>query len=165
MSNSNTLKSSRLILRPLSADDAEAVAKTAGSTDPSRISKLVVRSASWWLAHGFGVWVITDPKSEHILGWCGLRPEPTPESPELFYGLAESERGMGFATEAASTVVRHVFATLEVDSVWAATEHSNESSIGVMQRIGMQREDRTILDGVDSAIYRIRNSGLENRHQ
>jgi RimJ/RimL family protein N-acetyltransferase len=165
MSNSNTLKLLRLILRPLSADDAEAVAKIAGSTDPSKIPTLVSRSASWWIAHGFGVWVITEPKNENILGWCGLRPEPTPESPELLYGLAESARGKGIATEAASAVVHHVFATLEVDSVWAATEHSNESSIGVMQRIGMQREKRTILDGIDSAIYRICNSGTENRNQ
>jgi RimJ/RimL family protein N-acetyltransferase len=165
MSNSNCLQSSRLKLRPLSADDVEAVERAAGSTDPSRISTLVNRSACWWHTHGFGVWVITDPLTEQILGWCGLRPEPTPDSPELFYGLAQSARGMGFATEAASTVVNYVFATLGVDSVWAATEHSNESSFGVMQRIGMRQESRTVLDGVDSVIYRIRNSGTENRYQ
>ena len=161
---SNHLKSQQLLLRPISVEDTEAVVQVSGNNDPSRISTLVDRSAVWWRNHGFGVWIIVDPNCGQVIGWCGLRPEPLSDSPELFFGLSPEARGKGLATEAAITVVNYAFGLDSVASVWAATEHSNEASVGVMRRVGMQLEERRLLDGVDSVIYRIMKSD-NSKHQ
>jgi RimJ/RimL family protein N-acetyltransferase len=161
---SNHLHSQRLLLRPISVEDIEAVVQVSGNNDPSRISTLVDRSVAWWCSHGYGVWIIVDPNRDQVIGWCGLRPEPLPDSPELFFGLSPESRGKGLATEAATTVINYALGHELVASVWAATEHSNEGSVGVMQRAGMQREDRRMLDGVDSVIYRIKKPGT-SKHQ
>ena len=152
---SNHLQSTRLLLRPASDEDISGIEEVSGSSDPNRIPSLIQQSALWWRDHGYGLWVIVDRKSEQIIGWCGLRPEASPESPELFYGLSPSARGAGLATEAATMGINYAFENCLAESIWAATEHSNKASARVMQRIGMWNEDRKILDGIDSVIYRI----------
>ena len=55
-------------------------------------------------------------------------------------------------TEAGLAVLDFVFSCGHVNAVWAATRYSNTASISVMQRLGMEFENRTDLDGVDSVI-------------
>ena len=148
----------------MSVEDIEALVMVSGNKDPARITNLCNRSTVWWSSYGYGVWIIVDPNGDQVIGWCGLRPEPLPDSPELFFGLSPESRGKGLATEAATTVIRYVLGHDSVASVWAATEHSNEGSVGVMQRAGMLREGRRTLDGVDSVIYRINKPDTSN-HQ
>ena len=152
------LHTERLTLRPISSDDVEQVAKLAGTDDTDRVAKLAQNSADWWRAHDYGVWVIEADQNSGCIGWCGLRPEMSPDAPELFYGLDSNARGKGFATEAGLAVLNYVLVQPGISSVWAAAEYSNTSSIAVMQRLRMTFESRTDLDGVDSVIYRVTNT-------
>lgn len=152
------LQTTRLILRPIASKHIDPIGQAAGTTDSDRIKTLVRNSEEWWQSYGYGVWVILDAESEDCLGWCGLRPEMSPDAPELFYGLAVNAQGNGFATEAGLAVLDFVFSCGQVNAVWAATKYANTASIGVMQRIGMEFENCTDLDGVESVIYRICNT-------
>jgi RimJ/RimL family protein N-acetyltransferase len=58
----------------------------------------------------------------------------------LFWATVPSERGHGYASEAARAMVDYAFETLAVDRIVALTEHSNGASIAVMRTIGMRIE-------------------------
>src|SRR4051794_1050575 len=60
----------------------------------------------------------------------------TPEM-GLFWAIATPQRGVGYASEAASALVYFAFESLNVDRLVATTEHANAASIGVMRRLGM----------------------------
>jgi len=146
------------MLRPIEPEDADRIARAAGTTDTDRVASLIQNSALWWRSHGYGVWVVLDSEGDQALGWYGLRPIPSPSTPELLFGLARHVQGQGLATEAGRAVLNHVFKVGAVTLVWGATVPANKPSIGVMERIGMQFESRKDLDGVDSVIYKIKKS-------
>ena len=72
----------------------------------------------------------------------GDRGSGRPLSPEvgLFYAFAPRWRGLGYATEAARALVEYAFRDLRLRRVVATTEHVNQRSERVMERIGMRIE-------------------------
>ena len=70
---------------------------------------------------------------------------------EIGYTVFPSERGRGFATEAARALVAWAFATDDVDVVLAAIDEQNVASLAVIQRVGGFRMIGTC-EGSDGAI-------------
>jgi ribosomal-protein-alanine N-acetyltransferase len=157
-----TLNTERLLLRPAIREDVESLARVSGATTTERIIALVERSMVWWSDHGYGLWVLLDPKTQELVGWCGLRPGSSARDPEVIYGLATSARGSGLATEAVRAVVAFAFGNPDVHSVWAATAPTNYASVAVMERVGMTFDRRGELDGIQSLIYRIQKATANN---
>jgi RimJ/RimL family protein N-acetyltransferase len=100
----------------------------------------------------YGERAVTLKSDGRLIGVCGLVPSFGPfrrlldgdetcdlNSPEmgLFYAIASQHRSMGYASEAASAVLGFAFETLRVRRIVATTEAQNQSSIGVMRRLGM----------------------------
>lgn len=56
----------------------------------------------------------------------------------LFYAIATSFQGCGFATEASKAMTTYAFEQLQVKSVIATTTYNNVASINVMRNLGMQ---------------------------
>jgi RimJ/RimL family protein N-acetyltransferase len=56
----------------------------------------------------------------------------------LYYAIAPSERGQGFATEAARALIDYGFKRLRLARIVAGTSDDNLGSIGVMKRLGMR---------------------------
>lgn len=56
----------------------------------------------------------------------------------LFWALATSAQGRGYASEAAGALIAHAFGAMAVERIIATTEHENLASIAVMRRLGMQ---------------------------
>jgi RimJ/RimL family protein N-acetyltransferase len=74
---------------------------------------------------------------------CGGGPEhPGLTSSEvgLYYALSPSQRGRGYATEAARALVDHAFARLRLARIVATTTFDNAGSVAVMRRLGMRIE-------------------------
>jgi ribosomal-protein-alanine N-acetyltransferase len=61
---------------------------------------------------------------------------------ELAYAIAPSLWGQGLATEAASAVLDHAFATLGLHKIFAAVVEANVGSIRVLEKLGMLPEGR-----------------------
>ena len=57
---------------------------------------------------------------------------------EIGYALSTSQRGKGYALEAAQALIDHAFSELQVGRVFAATNRSNSASIRLMRRLGMR---------------------------
>jgi ribosomal-protein-alanine N-acetyltransferase len=84
---------------------------------------------------------IVDRTSGAFIGWCGLdHTHPTDADPALFYALKSAYRGQGFATEAASALLKYAFTHLALASIHGGAAHENLASKRVMEKIGMAYE-------------------------
>ncbi len=144
------LETDRLILRPLSAADADALA--ALDADPRVMRYLFPDDAIGTedLEHilaayagtpGYGFWAAIEQGSGAFLGWFLFRPEvghPADE-PELGYRLNPAAWGRGYATEGARALIHMGFTELGVRRVVASTDAANIGSWRVMEKLGMTR--------------------------
>ena len=55
--------------------------------------------------------------------------------------------GNGYATEAAAAVLRHCFATIHLTRIAADVDEPNEASVRVLEKLGMSRVGRRVVDG------------------
>lgn len=151
---STFLRTARLDLRQIGADDAEAL--YALNQDPEvtrylavprwsieRISaELIPYYRSFSVQHpGFGYWAVIERMSGTFLGWIFLRPpldEPVAGEVELGYRLNRVAWGRGYATEAALAVIEHGFRECDVDRVVAWTMTINSGSRRVMEKCGLR---------------------------
>lgn len=131
------------------------IARAAEAKSTARISASIASQTRWWNEHGYGLWVLLLRGSEHIVGWCGLKPGTDPTQPELMFGLEPASRGQGLATEAARAVVAYALTLPKVMSVWGATAKGNAPSAAVMMHAGMALESEGPLDCIWSLVFRI----------
>jgi [ribosomal protein S5]-alanine N-acetyltransferase len=145
------LESSRLRLRRLVEDDAEAVF-AAYAQDPEVTKYLVwrrtgnledtrhaLRSATeaWDEGKAFN-WVVLRKKDDRLLGMVGVRVDG--HKVELGYVLAREFWRQGYMTEAVRAVVSWAIKEEDVYRVWAVCDIENLASARVMEKAGMQRE-------------------------
>lgn len=142
-----TLKSERLILRPLRSDDAAAM----------HIAMSDVDLMSWWSSaphtsleqtqdyvninaagDQYMTWAITHDNDE-ALGWV-VFVEHRDAVKELGYILRRSHWGKGIAREAVRRVIRHGFDDLGLRKIIADTDPENMPSNALLQQLGFQKE-------------------------
>jgi len=105
-----------------------------------------------WHLYGFGFYVVETRAGRDAIGSCGLKyrdayPGHWPgrfDEVELGYALLPEYRGLGYATEAAQTVLAVAFANLDAPRIIARCNSDNEASARVLARCGMRelRADR-----------------------
>ena len=141
----------RLTLRPFTRADVEAF--TAYRNDPA-----VARYQSWngcnrteaetivraSQRHKPGAWfqiAIALNEEGTLLGDCALYLH-TPDARQATIGitLARANQGHGFATEALTCLLDHLFRQMQVHRVVADTDPANLSSWSLLERLGMRRE-------------------------
>lgn len=92
-------------------------------------------------AVALGWWIGRLRSDGDFLGWWGLSPDrPVAEQPrraEAGWRLARRHWRQGYATEGATAVFDHGFATVGISTVWAETMAVNRASRGVMAKLGM----------------------------
>jgi [ribosomal protein S5]-alanine N-acetyltransferase len=150
------LETERLVLRRVGAEDAEFVLELLN--EPSFVANIgdrnvrTVAEARAYIAdrvegsyarHGFGMYVVEAKDDRAPLGLCGLVKRDSLEDVDVGYAFLPRHWGKGYAVEAASAVLRYARETLAIPRVVAITMPDNESSIRVLERIGL-RYDRTI---------------------
>ena len=123
----------------------------------------------------YGFRAITLKATQELIGLCGFHPDlwsprwKTIFWPALFaegagqydqaslelglgYGLAHAARGQGYATEAVTALLDHVFGTLQINRVFSVTDQGNADSVKVMQHVGMRTarnpDEQTAYPGV-----------------
>jgi RimJ/RimL family protein N-acetyltransferase/catechol 2,3-dioxygenase-like lactoylglutathione lyase family enzyme len=147
MNNPPELSTDRLRLRALTESDTEAMiavfADPAMSehvsidlTDPADVRAMMGRRLGYAGPAGMGHWAVEC--DGEVVGLAHLRPswELPGDVPEIGYYVAPKHGGRGLATEAASALLDHGFATLGLSSVWALVHESNVASLNVVRRLG-----------------------------
>jgi len=87
--------------------------------------------------------LIIRTRSQGLLcGGIGLHPDSEHKRAELGYWIGVPFWGNGYATEAASTVVRYGFENFDLNRIYAAHFAGNDASGKVLRKIGMCYEGR-----------------------
>ena len=90
-------------------------------------------------ALGWGLWLMLDPTTNVVVGDAGFKGRPDALGRvEIGYGTARSERGQGYATEAAAALVEWAFQR-GVRVVTAESLNHNKPSIRVLEKTGFRR--------------------------
>ena len=167
-----TLHTARLLLRPFTAADTDAIFALQSSPrvlrywdsppwkERARADRFIATCKQ--MEHeGSGARLAIERTSDRVfIGWCCLvKWSPDYRSATIGYCLDDAVWGQGFATEAAGALLQWAFDTLDLNRVQAETDTRNTASSRVLEKLrfvreGTLRED-CIVDGEvsDSWVY------------
>lgn len=142
----DTLRTSRLLLRPLAASDWHAV--HAYASDPDVMRYLPGGAMSAAQVHAFiaenqatsTAMAMVLTLEERLIGHLTFHPWYAPRIYEIGWVIHPQYHGQGYATEAASALLRHGFETLGLHRIIATCQPENVASWRVMEKLGMLRE-------------------------
>lgn len=148
------IETERLVLREFRADDWTAMASywsnpLYGRFNPERadpeafVRDLVARFVAAQTAQPRTAWqvAIVDTASGNLIGNCGIRVnDPEQREANIGYELNPAVWGRGYATEAASAILRFGFAELGLHRIWAECVADNTGSARVLEKLGLRRE-------------------------
>lgn len=156
----------RLRLRPCCADDLDALHDLwteAGvrrflfddrSISREEAESFVAASAANFAEHGYGLWLFSERQSDTLAGFAGLL-HSAEKSPNLLFGVRPRFWGRGYAPEAAGAVLRHAFEVLRLNRVVADVDEPNAASVCVLEKLGMARIRRAIVNERPLLYYEI----------
>jgi len=138
------LRTERLTLTPPTADDADFVLELLN--DPGWIKNIGDRGvrtlddARAYIADRFSksLWLVVRDASGERLGMCGLVDREGLDHLDIGYAYLERHSGKGYATEAASVVLRHAREVLGHQTILAITAPDNTPSQRVLEKIGLR---------------------------
>jgi len=144
------LYTERLILRPFTDSDVDALYAIQGDRDHMRHTFWAESrdACGAWLRQyeslrevdGFAPWTVVRRDDGRIIGWGGLNIDP--HAPgwgvEVSYFIGRAYGGCGFATELVRAFLRHGFAELALREIGAFAKPQNHASIRVLDKCGFK---------------------------
>jgi RimJ/RimL family protein N-acetyltransferase len=79
-----------------------------------------------------------------MVGDCALHVDEEGQQGEIGFTLARQHQGKGFALEAVSSVCEYAFRQLNLHRIVAITDCRNQSSVALLERLGLRREGHFI---------------------
>lgn len=148
-----TLETERLLLRPLTNDDAEFILELLN--DPSFIQNIgdrKVRSidgakayitngaVASYAKNGFGLYLVTLKETGESMGICGLIKRETLDDVDIGYAFLPRFWSKGYAVESALVMKQFAREKVGLKRMVAITDPQNAGSIRVLEKIGMKFE-------------------------
>lgn len=147
------IHTARLQLRAVTSDDARAMQPLAGRREVAAMTRSIPHPLSLaqieeWLKQrvaemqeGKGVTfgIVLESKAE-LIGAAGLHVDPEHQCAEMGFWIAVEYWGHGYATEAATAVVRHGFEAFGLNRIHAHHMTKNPASGRVLEKAGLRRE-------------------------
>lgn len=156
------LETDRLIIRWLTVEDAAFILELVN--DPSWLRFIGDRGvrtledarnyilkgpAEMYGRLGFGLYLV-ELKDEGVpIGTCGLIKRDSLKDVDIGFAFLPSFRGQGYAYEAASAVLAYGKNTLGLKRIVAIVSPGNERSIKLLEKLGLQFEQRLQLSERD----------------
>ncbi|MCE5235280.1 MAG: GNAT family N-acetyltransferase [Clostridiaceae bacterium] len=141
----DALETERLILRPLNADDFEAV--HAWASDPENTRYMAWGPNDEAQTKGFlsaarpgKDFAVVLKATGEVVGSCGLYPDAALDTGELGWILRKAHWKRGYGTELGAELIRYGFEDLKLRRITAPCAAVNYGSFRVMERNGMRRE-------------------------
>lgn len=168
------LETERLILRRLTADDAQFVLTLLNEPSFLRyIGDKKVRNLedAWqymltgpiatYERYGFGLCLIELKESKTPIGMCGLVKREELPDPDIGFALLPDFWNKGFAFEAAAAVLQDARERLGLERILAIAILDNEASINLLGRLGFSFEKITRLspEGDELKLFRLATEG------
>ncbi|WP_150285586.1 GNAT family N-acetyltransferase [Rummeliibacillus sp. TYF-LIM-RU47] len=155
MGNINTLivehsqmEGERILLRPVSFDDAEDMFEYTSDEETTRflyaehkdLNQTKNFIANYFIKEPIGKYAIVIKESSKMIGAIEFRVHEHNHSGELGYTMNRQYWGNGYATEAGELILDLAFNILGLERVFAAYEVKNVASGRVLERLGMKCE-------------------------
>ena len=149
------LETERLVLRPWSEGDLEALHAIYGSEDVARwlyeaartrgeTRDLLARKVAGGALHGEGQWLsaaVTTRDDGRVVGDVALQwVSEAHRQGELGFSVHPAHQGRGYATESSRPLLAFAFDTLGLHRVIGRLEPRNTASARVLEKLGMRRE-------------------------
>ena len=152
------LDTERLLLRPITVDDAEFILillnepsflryigdKQVRNVEDARQYILNGPIASYE-RHGLGLLLVELRDSHTRIGMCGLLKRDELPEPDIGFTLMPDFWNKGFAFEAAQAVLQDARDRLKLQRILAITSLDNDASIKLLERLGFRFERITRL--------------------
>jgi len=150
-SNFPTLKTERLVLRPMTQEDAPALFELRTdpvinryidrlpTTEPEDALRFIEKIDKGIRDNHWLYWAITEAASQEdkLIGTiCLWNFVPTDDKAELGYELSAARQGRGLMGEAVEAVLAYGFGTIGLSAVEAAVHPENAASVKVLERAG-----------------------------
>ena len=144
------LKTERLVLRPVTSDDVDAMLAirnapaaiaTSNTKEPlprERMAAQVGRRVETWRERGFGSWLVLlagDPVAFVEVHPIGEGSGVDPDELELGVVVHPDHWGKGIAGEAGLAVARDLFERVGRDAVYAGIEQANDKSLRLVAKV------------------------------
>ncbi|HEY9635279.1 MAG TPA: GNAT family N-acetyltransferase [Coleofasciculaceae cyanobacterium] len=96
--------------------------------------------------HGYGIWLVFVRGHRDLVGFAGFLGSEA-GVPSLIYGVHPDRWEQGYATEAASAVLSYALEKLSLPKVRADVDEPNIVSVRVLEKLGMRRIGREVVNG------------------
>lgn len=163
-----TIQTSRLVLRPWRADDADtwfSILQEQGilhyfpnPKPPPRekADSYIAHHQKQWEERGYGHWAVVTPEDGQVVGWNGLEYLPELGETEVAFLLSSRVWGRGYASEAARAALNFGFETARLDKIIGLVHPDNIASISVLEKCGLRFVDHVQLWGMAMSRYALR---------
>jgi ribosomal-protein-alanine N-acetyltransferase len=146
--NNSQLETERLILRPMTATDLDALyliftdpkVMAAFNHDPFTSEQMrawLKRNLDHQNTYGYGLFSVILKKTGELIGDCGLEQMEELDAAELGYDFRSAFWNQGYATEAASAVRDYAFGVLRLPQLISLIRVGNLASRRVAEKVGM----------------------------
>ena len=160
------LETARLTIRRIVAGDAAAMHAVYGDAEAMRwvadgLPLARERCEDWvkvternYAARGYGMFTVLLRDSNEVVGFCGLvHPGGQPDA-EIKYAFGRASWGKGYATEAATAMLRHGASAHGLARIIATAAPENLASHRVLAKAGMKPEEpRRSEDGAVTLVF------------
>jgi len=160
------IETSRLVLRPLAAEDEEALAQTYCDAETMRwypqpftrvqVREWIERQMRRYLSRS-GLLGMVEKQTGQLIGDCGITWQEVESvmEPEVGYHVNRERWNQGFATEAAKAVIDYAFASLGVGHVISMIRPENVQSRRVAEKNGLTVNRVVFWRDYDHCVYQV----------
>lgn len=153
----------RLLIKPWSEDMASDffdLSKDPGFTlfPITDYRQSSIESARQWIANTKGKYAVIEKTTGQLLGMGGLTPWTWNDENliDITYRLRTSAQGKGYGMELARALVDYGFHTLKLEQITATITPDNLPSKKIADKLGMKFDQKIMLLGVATDLYRLR---------
>ncbi len=141
------VRTDRLLLRPLIAEDVDSLAEVLSDPvamryydepfDRDQVAAWIEWANRSYRENGFGLWAVIRRSDGRFIGDCGPMLQLIEDGlvPEIGCHIVPSEQGRGYATEAARACVAWVFGHTDFDRVCSLVSPENGPSRAVASKV------------------------------
>jgi RimJ/RimL family protein N-acetyltransferase len=164
------LETERLLLRQLSADDAEFILELVN--EPSFIQNIGDRGVrtladarayilngpvASYDKNGFGLYLVALKETNESIGMCGLIKRDGLDNVDIGYAFLPRFWSKGYAVESALAVKEYAKDAIGLKRMVAITDPANAGSIRVLEKIGLRFERMVRLseDDIDLKLFAV----------
>jgi RimJ/RimL family protein N-acetyltransferase len=154
------LETPRLYLLKFTLDDAEFIVELLNSTGWLRFIgdrgvKTVTDAENYLLNgpiksytdNGFGLWLVISKEDKRKIGMCGLIKRLSLNDVDIGFAFLPEYEKKGYGTEIATATLNYGQNILGLKTIIAITNPENDSSIKLLNKIGLKFEKKFVHDG------------------